>query len=128
MPRIIIISIVLLAVFASGWGLRNLQVSRDAAQRDALASSKELDAFIAESNRLAGVAERIQSGIDAAASQTQTRIVEYRTHEKLVPLPADCRIDAGRLQQLKAATAAANEATSTGSNDSQAGAVDRADK
>ena len=118
MPRIIIISIVLLAVFASGWGLRNLQASRDTAQRDASASSKELAAFVAESNRLAGVAERIQSGIDAAASQTKTRIVEYRTHEKLVPLPADCRIDAGRLQQLKAATVAANEATSPNSNDS----------
>jgi hypothetical protein len=128
MSRLIIISIVLLAVFASGWGLRNLQASRDTARRDASASNKELAAFVAEANRLSSVAERIQSGIDVAASQTQTHIVEYRTHEKLVPLPADCRIDAGRLQQLKAATVAVNAAPAPSGADGQTVAADSTSK
>ena len=118
----------LVVVFAAGGGVRNLQAGRDDARRDASATSKELAAFVAESNRLAGVAERVQSGIDAAASQTQTRIVEYRTYEKLVPLPADCRIDAGRLQQLQAATLAVNAATLAGGADGQTVAADRAGK
>lgn len=98
------------ATWWHGWHSRGDQVERQASDQALADARQALTRFTAETDRLNGLAGGIQQQADRLASQTATRIVEYRTHEKLVPLPADCRIDAGRLQQLQAGVDAANAA------------------
>ncbi|WP_147289940.1 hypothetical protein [Crenobacter cavernae] len=93
-----------------GWHTRGDEIERKASDQVLADARQALARFASESARLNGLAGKIQQQADRLASQTATRIVEYRTHEKLVPLPADCRIDAGRLQQLQAGVDAANAA------------------
>lgn len=87
---------------------------RDVALRDARQAAKtaaaDLAAYRAETERLAAIAARVETVVAQARTQTQTRIVEYRTHAQQNPLPADCRLDAGRLRQLNAAIADTNAA------------------
>ncbi|QOD84199.1 hypothetical protein [Chromobacterium haemolyticum] len=91
-----------------GWDARGDVEQRQQADRELAAARQALASFVAEAKRLDGLALRVQEQADALAGKTQTRIVEYRTHEKLVPLPADCRIDAERLRQLAAGVADVN--------------------
>ncbi|OQS36691.1 hypothetical protein B0T40_09875 [Chromobacterium haemolyticum] len=93
-----------------GWYARGDVEQRQHAGRELAEARQALDGFAAEAKRLDGLAGRIQQQADALAGKTQTRIVEYRTHEKLLPLPADCRIDAERLRQLAAGVADVNAA------------------
>ncbi|MBN3003342.1 hypothetical protein JW897_06280 [Chromobacterium alkanivorans] len=93
-----------------GWDARGDVEQRQQADRELTAARQALASFAAEAKRLDGLALRVQEQADALAGKSQTRIVEYRTHEKLVPLPADCRIDAERLRQLAAGVADVNAA------------------
>lgn len=93
-----------------GWDARGGVEQRQQTGRELTAARQALASFAAEAKRLDGLAGRIQHQADALAGKTQTRIVEYRTHEKLAPLPADCRIDAERLRQLAAGVANVNAA------------------
>ena len=74
------------------------------------ATRQALTDFVAEAMRINGVAGRIEQQTSDLAKNTSTHTVEYRTHEKLVPMPVDCRPDAGRLQHIDAAVADANTA------------------
>lgn len=78
--------------------------------KDLAATRKTLNDFVVETKRINGVAGRIEQQTSDLAKQTNTHTVEYRTHEKLVPMPVDCRPDAGRLQHIDAAIADANTA------------------
>ena len=93
-----------------GWDARGDAEQRRQASRELADARQALAGFAAEARRLDGLAGRIQQQADALAGKSQTRIVEYRTHEKLVPLPADCRVDAERLRQLAAGVADVNAA------------------
>lgn len=107
-----------------GWDARGDVEQRQQAARELTVARQALASFAAEAARLDGLAGRIQQQADALAGKTQTRIVEYRTHEKLVPLPADCRIDAERLRQLAAGVADVNAAITAAQSD-RASAADK---
>lgn len=93
-----------------GWDARGDVEQRQQAGRELADARQVLVNFVADAKRLDGLAGRIKQQADALAGKSQTRIVEYRTHEKLVPLPADCRVDAERLRQLAAGVADVNSA------------------
>ncbi len=101
------------ATWWHGWHSRGDRVERQASDLALADARQALTRFATEADRLNGLAGGIQQQADRLVSQTATRIVEYRTHEKLVPLPADCRIDAVRLQQLQTGVDAANAAIAT---------------
>lgn len=107
-----------------GWDARGDAEQRRQSGRELAEARQALASFVAEAVRLDGLASRVQEQAAALAGKTQTRIVEYRTHEKLVPLPADCRIDAERLRQLAAGVADVNAAIVTAQSD-RASAADR---
>lgn len=107
-----------------GWGARGDAEQRQQASRELADARHALASFAAEAKRLDGLALRVQEQADALAAKSQTRIVEYRTHEKLVPLPADCRIDAERLRQLAAGVVDVNAAIAAAQSD-RASAADR---
>lgn len=107
-----------------GWDARGDAEQRQQAGSELAAARQALASFAAEAARLDGLARRVQEQADALGGKTQTRIVEYRTHEKLVPLPSDCRIDAERLRQLAAGVADVNAAIAAAQSD-HVGAADR---
>ena len=77
---------------------------------DLAATRQALSNFVTEAQRINGVAGRIEQQTYDLAKQTSTHTVEYRTHVQTIPMPADCRPDAGRLQHIDAAVADANAA------------------
>lgn len=111
-----------------GWDARGDAEQRRQSGRELAEARQALDGFAAEAKRLDGLAGRIQQQANALAGKTQTRIVEYRTHEKLGPLPADCRIDAERLRQLAAGVADVNAAIVAAQSDHAGGADSAAGK
>lgn len=115
--------IVLAAAWCLGWQSRGDKLERQQAQNELGAARRALDDFITESQRLQGLGALVEERIVKLKGNTETRIVEYRTHEKLVPLPADCRIDPERLRQLQAGVNDANAAIATAQSE-LAGAAD----
>ena len=63
---------------------------------DLAATRQALSNFVTEAQRINGVAGRIEQQTSDLSKQTSTHTVEYRTHEKLVPMPVDCQPDTGR--------------------------------
>ncbi|WP_374419484.1 hypothetical protein [Chromobacterium sp.] len=115
--------IALAAAWWLGWDSRGDQLERQQAQHELSAARRSLDDFVAESQRLQGLGALVEERIAKLKGSTETRIVEYRTHEKLVPLPADCRIDPERLRQLQAGVNDANAAIAAAQSE-LAGAAD----
>ncbi|BBH12933.1 hypothetical protein [Chromobacterium haemolyticum] len=102
--------IALAAAWWLGWESRGDKLEWQQTQNELSAARRALDDFITESQRLQGLGALVEERIVKLKGNTETRIVEYRTHEKLVPLPADCRIDPERLRQLQAGVNDANAA------------------
>ena len=109
---IVVLFAALYGCYRMGW--RAHEAKQTAA--DLVTTRKALSDFVAEAQRINGVAGRIEQQTSDLAKQTNTHTVEYRTHEKLVPMPVDCRPDASRLQHIDAAIADANTAV-TGKSD-----------
>jgi hypothetical protein len=100
------------------WGANDKKAEIVAKQTaaDLAATQKVLSTFVAEAGRINGVAGRIEQQTADLSKQTSTHTVEYITHVKNVPMPVDCRPDAGRLQHIDSAVADAN-AAATGKPD-----------
>lgn len=74
----------------------------------------ELNEFKTQTGRLAGIATTFEANV-AALRDAQPKIIErYTRVEVQSPLPAGCRIDAGRLQHINEAGRLANTAGQPG--------------
>ncbi|MCZ8408149.1 hypothetical protein O9649_10150 [Achromobacter dolens] len=74
----------------------------------------ELNEFKTQTGRLAGIATTFETNV-AALRDAQPKIIErYTRVEVQSPLPAGCRIDAGRLQHINEAGRVANSASQSG--------------
>ncbi|WP_063570023.1 hypothetical protein [Achromobacter ruhlandii] len=74
----------------------------------------ELNEFKAQTGRLAGIATTFETSV-AELRATEPKIIErYTRVEVQSPLPAGCRIDAGRLQHINEAGRLANTAGQPG--------------
>lgn len=71
-------------------------------------SIADLESFKRESVRLTGLSADLQTKIDALRDSQPQIIKEYHRVEVQKPLPADCRIDSGRLQHINTSIQAAN--------------------
>ena len=100
------LSVAMYGCYRMGWQAREAKQTAV----DLATTQKALTDFLAEAKRINGVAGRIERQTVELSKQTNTHTVEYRTHEKLVPLSVDCRPDAGRLQHIDAAVTDANTA------------------
>lgn len=77
-------------------------------------AAADLAAFVAESKRLQGVADKVQARIDNLAAVRPTIVERYRETALSNPLPAGCRPGADRLRDINAAIVAANAAAAGG--------------
>jgi len=77
----------------------------------------DLAAFVAESKRLQGVADRVQARIDNLAAVRPTILGRYRETIVREPLPAGCRPGPDRLRDINAAIEAANAASARSAGD-----------
>lgn len=74
----------------------------------------ELNEFKAQTGRLAGIATTFETSV-AELRAAEPKIIErYTRVEVQSPLPAGCRIDAGRLQHINEAGRLANSAGQSG--------------
>lgn len=113
-----------LALLASHWGAyQHGQSVADTAQRlrvvtaDRDIHAANLSAFVAESNRLHGLALQLDTRIETLAA-AQPKIIERWRHEtKINPVPADCRPGPERLRIINDAIDAANLAAGAGNAD-----------
>ncbi|MBI3146479.1 MAG: hypothetical protein HYZ18_14745 [Pseudogulbenkiania sp.] len=112
--RLVVAGAVLGGAWWHGWHTRGDVVERAASDKALADSRAALKDFASEADRLNGISAAVQAAVDQLASQSSTHIVEYRTHEKLVPLPADCRLDPERLRQLQSAVDDVNAAIFAG--------------
>ncbi|MCI1839946.1 hypothetical protein ABFG95_24235 [Achromobacter sp. HNDS-1] len=74
----------------------------------------ELNEFKTQTGRLAGIATTFEASV-AELRRAEPRVIErYTRVEVQSPLPAGCRIDAGRLQHINEAGRVANSAGQPG--------------
>lgn len=85
-----------------------------AEQKKAGQATADLAAFVAESQRLQGVADRVQARIDNLAAIRPSIVERYRETILSNPLPAGCRPGSDRLRDINAAIGAANAAAAGG--------------
>lgn len=88
-----------------------------AEQKKAGQVAADLAAFVAESKRLQGVADRVQARIDNLAAVRPTILERYRETIVREPLPAGCRPGPDRLRDINAAIDAANAASARSAGD-----------
>lgn len=88
-----------------------------AEQKKSGQAAVDLAAFVAESKRLQGVADKVQARIDHLAALRPTIVERYRETVLSNPLPAGCRPGPDRLRDINAAIAAANAAAAGGAGD-----------
>jgi len=86
-------------------------------QKKAGQATADLAAFVEESKRLQGVADRVQARIDNLAAQRPTILERYRETIVREPLPAGCRPGPDRLRDINAAIDAANAAGASSAGD-----------
>lgn len=88
-----------------------------AEQKKAEQAVADLTAFVAESQRLQGVADKVQARIDNLAAVRPTILERYRETIVREPLPAGCRPGPDRLRDINTAIGAANTAAASGAGD-----------
>lgn len=88
-----------------------------AEQKKAGQVAVDLAAFVAESKRLQGVADRVQARIDNLAAVRPTILERYRETIVREPLPAGCRPGPDRLRDINTAIEAANTASTRSAGD-----------
>lgn len=74
----------------------------------------ELIEFKTQTARLGGISETIHGALTALREAEPKIIERYTRVEVQSPLPAGCRIDAGRLQHINEASRLANSAAQSG--------------
>ena len=94
------------ALFASGYWLRNLQAQRDDAKRVA----SELTQFQKTAVQINGVSVQIETALQTLRAAGPQIIQDYNDAMLKNPLPADCSIDDGRLRAIQSSIDAANAA------------------
>ena len=98
----------ILVGLAALWGFGQYKYHVGYTEAERARSMADLVAFVEESHRLAILSDQLEQRI-AELREVQPKIIErYNSVVVEKPLPADCRIDAGRLQQLSSAIKAAN--------------------
>jgi hypothetical protein len=107
-------ALLVLGLLAGGWWLHHTGYESGRADNEAAHTLADLQAFKAETGRLAGLSTQLATQIDSLASAAPTVIKEY--HETVVkaPLPAGCLIDSGRLRSIQDAIAQATAAGQRG--------------
>jgi len=71
--------------------------------------------YATQTQRLATIPDWVQQQTTQLTNARQLQ--DYRRHAQTTPLPADCHIDAGRLQQLQTAIVTINHTITTGQPD-----------
>lgn len=117
LKRAAAVLLALLATHSAVWWVGGL-VERhrwelQAEQRKAGQAEVDLAAFVAESQRLQGVADKVQARIDNLAALRPTIVERYRETVLSNPLPAGCRPGPDRLRDINAAIDAANAAAAS---------------
>lgn len=98
------------ALFGSGYWLRNLQAQRDDAKRVA----SELTQFQKTATQINGVSAQIEAALQTLRAAGPKIIQDYNDAMLKNPLPADCSIDGGRLRAIQSSIDAANAAGQPG--------------
>jgi hypothetical protein len=98
------------ALFGSGYWLRNLQAQRDDAKRVA----SELTQFQKTAAQINGVSDQIETALQTLRASGPQIIKDYNDAVLQNPLPADCAIDDSRLRSIQSSIDAANAAGQSG--------------
>ncbi|MBB1625725.1 hypothetical protein [Achromobacter sp. UMC71] len=105
---------VLMAIGAGGILYGSKRYDEGAVKANADHAMAELNEFKTQTGRLAGIAATFETSA-AALREAQPKIIErYTRVEVQSPLPAGCRIDAGRPQHINEAGRLANSAGQLG--------------
>ncbi|WP_374556571.1 hypothetical protein [Aquitalea pelogenes] len=96
-----------------GWHSKGDQLANQANNRQLQQARQALADYAAQTQRLATIADRVQQHTTRLASTSARQQQDYRRHAQTMPLPADCHLDAGRLQQLQTAIAIINHTITT---------------
>jgi hypothetical protein len=98
------------ALFGSGYWLRNLQAQRDDAKRVV----SELTQFQKTAAQINGVSGQIETALQTLRASGPQIIKDYNDAVLQNPLPADCVIDNSRLRSIQSSIDAANAASQSG--------------
>lgn len=115
--RVIVIALVLLAAFSSGWLANGWRLGTEIAELQAKYATAEADAAKAAIDDLIAATTTIKKAADeytAIGMKTSSKIdklrKEVQQYAKENPLPAGCKPDVIRVQKLTGSISAANEA------------------
>lgn len=113
LPYLLGAALVVAAVVGVRWyGASQYQAGVDKANADH--TLVELNEFKTQTARLAGVSVTLEDGLTALRDAKPKTIERYTRVEVERPLPAGCRIDAGRMQHINEAGRLANTASQPG--------------
>lgn len=113
LPYLIGAALVFAAVLGVRWyGASQFQAGVDKSNADHTLA--ELTEFKTQTARLAGVSSTLEDALTALRDAKPKTIERYTRVEVQSPLPAGCRIDAGRLQHINEAGQLANSASQSG--------------
>ncbi|WP_313378155.1 hypothetical protein [Achromobacter insolitus] len=112
-PYLIGAALVVVVILGVRWyGASQFRAGVDKANADHTLA--ELNEFKAQTGRLAGISSTLEDAL-AVLRDAKPKIIErYTRVEVQSPLPAGCRIDAGRLQHINEAGRLANSAGQPG--------------
>lgn len=96
-----------------GWHSKGDQLAIQANTRQLQQAQQALADYVTQTQRLATIADRVQQHTTRLASTSARQQQDYRRHAHTTPLPADCQLDPGRLQQLQTAIATINHTITT---------------
>lgn len=95
------------ALFGSGYWLRNLQAQRDDAKR----AASELTQFQKTAVQINGVSAQIETALQTLRAAGPQIIKDYNDAMLKTPLPLDCVLDDRRLRAIQSSIDAANAAS-----------------
>ncbi len=102
--------ILLLAAVLGAWLYGQHRYHVGAADERAAAEVAAAKQYAKQADALNAQADSLRSKIEALENEKPKIVTQYREKVVHVPLPADCTIDAGRLQHIQDAVQAANAA------------------
>ena len=96
-----------------GWHSKGDQLASQANAQQLQQAQQALADYATQTQFLATIADRVQQQTTRLASNSARQQQDYRRHAQTTPLPADCQLDPGRLQQLQTAIATINHTITT---------------
>ena len=96
-----------------GWHSKGDQLANQANTRQLQQARQVLADYVTQTQRLATITDRVQQHTTRLASTSARQQQDYHRHAQTAPLPADCQLDPGRLQQLQTAIATINHTITT---------------